>query len=206
MAVVPAKRGGTVYLKLEDFTPPWRQAVVLRQTGKKLVLAVRVLAGEITDKTDRSFLFRGWRSKLHPGRGRFGQSKVPMRCHSSCIGGRGRAHPAEKPGAPGFRHFAICDGFRRSGGTPKEQSGCGAKPSKASPGQRLRGVWRQRGGRAGRGHSFAEQSQKDEARKGFWLRKAKGVPKMGDALGTHCWTKKRRPTRRLLDWTGSWRP
>ena len=57
MAVVPTKRGETVYLKLEDFTPPWRQAVVLRQTGKKLVLAVRVLAGEITDKTDSLSFF-----------------------------------------------------------------------------------------------------------------------------------------------------
>ncbi len=57
MAVVPVKRGETVYLRLEDFTPPWRQAAVLSQSGSKLVLAVRVVESEVADKTDSLSFF-----------------------------------------------------------------------------------------------------------------------------------------------------
>ena len=46
------KVGDTGYIKLEEFDPPWRQALILlvKKQGKKLYLAVRVLESELVER------------------------------------------------------------------------------------------------------------------------------------------------------------
>ena len=53
------KEGTTAFLKLEDFEPPWRQAVLLANPGsvKKLIFAVRVTATETRSAESSGFSF-----------------------------------------------------------------------------------------------------------------------------------------------------
>ena len=49
------KAGQLVFIKLDHFVPPWRQAVVLTEKGRFFVLAVRVTAGEKNEGAARLF-------------------------------------------------------------------------------------------------------------------------------------------------------
>lgn len=64
MAVTATKKGSVVFLKLEDFSPAWREALVLNKKDKKLVLAVRVLSSELEGKTELSSFTAGGQSSI----------------------------------------------------------------------------------------------------------------------------------------------
>ena len=49
------KAGQLVFIKLDHFVPPLRQAVVLTEKGRFFVLAVRVTAGEKNEEAARLF-------------------------------------------------------------------------------------------------------------------------------------------------------
>eukprot|EP00438_Fugacium_kawagutii_P011551 Skav235005 [mRNA] locus=scaffold276:29989:31329:+ [translate_table: standard] len=51
------KEGTTCFLKLDSFEPPWRQAVLLAEvsSGKKLIFAVRLSAGEARSEEAKKF-------------------------------------------------------------------------------------------------------------------------------------------------------
>lgn len=49
------KAGSLVYIKLDDFNPPWRQAVILPEKKNKLILAVRVTSLETNSVTAETF-------------------------------------------------------------------------------------------------------------------------------------------------------
>ena len=49
------KAGQLVFIKLDHFVPPWRQAVVLTEKGRFFILAVRVTAGETNEEAARLF-------------------------------------------------------------------------------------------------------------------------------------------------------
>lgn len=62
MAVSAVKKGSVVFLKLEDFSPAWREALVLNKKDRKLVLAVRVLSSELEGKNELSSFTAGGQS------------------------------------------------------------------------------------------------------------------------------------------------
>ena len=62
MAAVNTKKGSVVFLKLENFAPAWREAVVLNRKDRKLVLAVRVISGELEGQTELSSFTAGGQS------------------------------------------------------------------------------------------------------------------------------------------------
>ena len=79
------KEGTTAFLKLEDFEPPWRQAVLLANpgSGKKLIFAVRVAASRdryselgLTRSEKKAFekqyAFKAWGTEVCSATGRVG--------------------------------------------------------------------------------------------------------------------------------------
>ena len=60
------KEGETVYLKLDDYTPSWRQGLIVHAGGRhgRLILVVRVLEEEISERSDQVTFFDYSRQKF----------------------------------------------------------------------------------------------------------------------------------------------
>lgn len=114
------KEGTAAFLKLEDFEPPWRQAVLLANpgSGKKLIFAVRVTATETRSAESSGFsFFRMFRGKVYASRrsAKSNQEQLPSR--AAGVRGCSTADLGAEPGLA-VRH---CLGQEKieEGGPPK---------------------------------------------------------------------------------------
>ena len=168
------KEGTTAFLKLEDFEPPWRQAVLLANpgSGKKLIFAVRVTATETRSAESSGFSFfecSGEKFMLVEGQ----QSQIRNNCPRELRGVRGcstadlccgKGDLGAEPGLA-VRHCL--------GGTSSRHSNHPSSGSEDKAGRKLGGGHRAGGRSWKRGRCFQDATESPEAwsRKGFEFRK-----------------------------------